>query len=263
LDLELRGKHALVTGASKGIGKAIARALAAEGAEVCVVARDADALEKAAEEIRLVATGEILAVQGDVRDADLFDRVLGRLPPRWGGVDILVNNAGGPPPGSFLDHDGAAWTAALEQSFLAAVRGTKAVVPGMKQRNWGRIVSVASTVALEPTPGMVLSASVRGALVAFSKAIAIELAPHAITSNIVYPAAVHTERTEFFVRRAAEREGRPYDDVLAQRTAAIPARRFATPAEIADAVVFLASPRAAYITGTSIVVDGAQMKGIT
>lgn len=262
MELELKGKVAVVTGASKGMGRAIAAGLAAEGARVCIVARDAGILGAAAEAIRAETSADVLAIPGDVSDPELAQMIVERTTGKWGRLDIVVNNAGGPPPGAFLEHSESAWQQALNANFLSAVRLTKAAVPHMKTKRWGRIVSITSTVAREPTPEMVLSASARAALLAFSKAIAIELAQHNITVNTICPGSVLTGRAESLLQRVAEKEKKSYADVLARSQAGIPIRRFATPKEIADVAVFLASERGSYVTGAALTVDGGLTKGL-
>lgn len=262
MDMSLQGRVALVTGASKGIGKGIASALAAEGCRVCMVARDAQTLDAAAAAVRTSGNAEIITLAGDVGDATLAARATEQLLARWGGVDILINNAAGPPPGSFLEHDEPAWRDALERNFLSVVRFARAAAPGMKQRGWGRIISITSTLAKEPTPQMVLSASARAAVSAFTKAIAVELAPFSVTANVVCPGGVQTERLESLLQLSAEREGKPLDEVRRRSVASIPMQRFASTEEIASLVVFLASQRAAYLTGLSLMADGGLTKGV-
>jgi 3-oxoacyl-[acyl-carrier protein] reductase len=262
MDMSLQGRVALVTGASKGIGKGIASALALEGCRVCMVARDAQVLDAAAAALRASGNPEILALPGDVSDPNLAARVSEQLAARWGGVDILINNAAGPPPGSFLEHDEPAWRDALDRNFLSVVRLVRAVAPGMKQRSWGRIISITSTIAKEPTPQMVLSASARAAVSAFTKAIAVELAPFNVTANVVCPGGVQTERLESLLRLSAEREGKSLEEVRKRSVASIPMQRFASTEEIASLVVFLASQRAAYLTGLSLMADGCLTKSV-
>lgn len=261
MDLGLKGKVAVVTGASKGMGQAIAAGLAAEGARLLMVARTAETLSAAAEAIRKATGADVSVLAGDVADPGLAQKIVDEATAKWGGLDIVVNNAGGPPPGNFLEHDEAAWQQALNINFLSAVRLIKAAAPHMKKKKWGRIVSLTSTVAKEPSPEMVLSAGARAALSAFSKAIAIQLAPDNITVNTVCPGSVMTGRAESLLQRAAEKEKRPYDEILARSQAGIPIRRFATPKEIADLVVFLASERGSYITGATLMADGGLTKG--
>ena len=254
MDLELKGRVALVTGASKGIGKAIALALAGEGAKVCLVSRSEANLAAARDEIK-ARTGVLAAtLAGDVADPALAARAAEQRP------DILVCNAEGPSAGGFLEHDDDAWTVAFQRSLLGTVRLARAAAPPMKERRWGRIINISSILAKEPAPGMVLSATLRGGVSAFAKAIATELAPFGITVNTILPSAVLTERMENLTRDAATRSGRSYEDILEQAKKSIPAGRFSTPAEVADLAVFLCSSRAAYLTGLSIGIDGGAGK---
>ncbi|MBI4449788.1 SDR family oxidoreductase, partial [Candidatus Uhrbacteria bacterium] len=181
---------------------------------------------------------------------------------RWGSLHIVVNNAGGPPSGSFLQHVDTVWETAIHQNLLSVVRMARAVAPLMREQRWGRIISISSTVAKEPTPAMVVSATARAGVSAFTKAIASELAPFGITVNVILPGGVRTERLTSLVRTNAERTGRSYEYLLAERETSIPIGRFAAPEEIANVALFLASEQSSYVTGTSIVVDGALTKGV-
>jgi 3-oxoacyl-[acyl-carrier protein] reductase len=258
MEMGLSGRLALVTGGSKGIGFGIALALAGEGCDVCLVARNEGPLHAAAETIRAKTGKAISTIAGDVADATFIDRIVNEV----AGIDILVSNAAGPPPGSFLAHDDAAWLAAIDQNFLSTVRLVRALAPGMKERGWGRVVSITSTLAKEPTPLMVLSASTRAAVSAFTKAISIELAPFGVTANVVAPGGVQTERLESLMQQTAEREGKTIDEIRARSAASIPMQRFASPDELADLVVFLASERGRYLTGMSLMADGGLTKGV-
>jgi 3-oxoacyl-[acyl-carrier protein] reductase len=262
MDLGLDNKVALVTGASSGIGKATALALAAEGCRVCIVARDPTRLEAAAAEIRATTSAEVIAISGDVADVARMAALLDETRHRLGSIDILVNNAGGPPPGSFLEHDDVRWAETLERNFMSVVRLSRAVAPSMKERRWGRILNVTSTIAKEPTPAMVLSASARAAVSAFTKAISGELAAFNVTANTVCPGGVDTDRVVSLMTQTARREGKPLEEILKRSVAMIPSQRFATAAEIAGLMAFLASEQAAYLTGVSLMADGGLTKGI-
>jgi 3-oxoacyl-[acyl-carrier protein] reductase len=165
--------------------------------------------------------------------------------------------------GSFLEHDGAAWEAAIHINLLSVVRFCKAVTPDMKFKNWGRIISITSTVAKEPSPAMVLSATTRAGVSAFSKTLAIELAQSNISVNVICPGGVLTDRLVGLLQARAEREKRDYQEILLESQASIPAKRFAGPGEIADVILFLASERGGYVNGVSLSVDGALTKAYT
>jgi 3-oxoacyl-[acyl-carrier protein] reductase len=262
MNLNLEGRVALVCGASKGMGLASAQALALQGAKVLMVARNSSALDAATKTIA-ARGGVVEAYAGDVRHPDLAQHAVDRCRELWGPVDILVNNAGGPPMGSFLEHDGTAWEAAIQTNLLSVVRFCKAVAPGMKAKNWGRIISITSTVAKEPSPAMVLSATTRAGVAAFSKTLAIELAEFNISVNVICPGGVLTDRLVGLLQARAERENRDYQDVLLESQASIPAKRFAEPHEIADVILFLASESGGYVNGVSLSVDGALTKAYT
>ncbi len=259
MNLGLEGRVAIVCGASKGMGFASSQALAQHGVKVLMVARDQSALEAAAKAIADEG-GVVEAYAGDVRNPDLAQRTVDRCKELWGPVDILLNNAGGPPMGSFLEHDGGAWEAAIQTNLLSVVRFCKAVAPDMKAKNWGRIISITSTVAKEPSPAMVLSATTRAGVSAFSKALAIELAQFNISVNVICPGGVLTDRLVSLLQARAEREKREYQEILIETQASIPAKRFAEPQEIADVILFLASERGGYVNGVSLSVDGALTK---
>jgi 3-oxoacyl-[acyl-carrier protein] reductase len=262
MNLNLEGRVALVCGASKGMGLASAQALALQGARVLMVGRDPSSLDVAAE---IIASrgGVVKVYAGDVQHPDIAQNAVNLCSELWGPVDILVNNAGGPPMGSFLEHDGTAWNTAIQTNLLSVVRFCKAVAPGMKAKNWGRIISITSTVAKEPSPAMVLSATTRAGVAAFSKALAIELAEFNISVNVICPGGVLTDRLVALLKSRAEREKRNYQDVLLESQSSIPAKRFAKPHEIADVILFLASESGGYVSGVSLSVDGALTKGLT
>lgn len=260
MKMELEGRVALVTGGSKGMGRATAAALAAEGCEICLLARNPGTLEEAAAAITEQTGREVLTVVGDVARAELAQETVDAVMARFARIDILVNNAGGPPMGSFLDHDEAAWNVALRTNFLSVVGFTQAVTPHMMANTWGRVINITSTLAKEPTGRMVLSASARAAVSAFSKSVSAEFAPHNITINTVCPGGVLTDRLVGLIEAGAASSKISYDEQLQASQSLIPMDRFAAPEEIADVIVFLASERGSYVTGVSLMVDGALTK---
>lgn len=260
MEFGLRDRVAIVTGASRGMGFATALAFAREGAKVLMIARRPEVLADAEKTLRNEGA-DVSALVGDVAEPALAARAVERCVSLWGSVHVLVNNAGGPPIGTLLEHDTGAWQSAVETNLMATVRFCRAVVPLMQEQKWGRIVSITSTIAKEPSAQMVLSATTRAGVSAFTKAIASDLAPFNITVNVVCPGGVLTDRLKDLLSARAARENRQYDDLLAESQASIPAQRFATPGEIANVIVFLASDAGGYVNGVSLSVDGALTKG--
>jgi 3-oxoacyl-[acyl-carrier protein] reductase len=262
VDYEIKGKVAIVTGASAGMGKAAALALAKQGVNLVLIARNASRLEDAKTEIAQKTGVDVIALGGSVTEPDLAQKAVSIALARWQTIDILINNAGGPPSGSFLQHDDSAWDAALDQNLKSTIRFTRAVAPHMMEKNWGRIISITSTLAKEPSANMVLSATARAGVSAFSKAISFELAPHGITVNTLCPGGVLTDRLQSLVSSSAQKQNKTFTEVLAQSQSGIPLGRFATPEEFADVMVFLASERGRYLTGTTMMVDGGLTRSI-
>ena len=262
MNLDLTDRVAIVTGASKGIGKAITMSLAEHGARVCLVSRSESALQSAVDEVRAVAKHDPIYHVGNVADAGCAESVVERVRAKYSRVDILVNNAGGPPPGSFLDHSEETWESALRQNLLSVVRFSKAVAPIMIDQKWGRILNITSTIAKEPSAAMVLSATARAGVSAFAKAIAGELAPHGITVNTLAPGGVTTDRLVSLLEEQSKSQDISFEQAMSRAVATVPIGRFATPAEFATVAVFLASEAGAYVTGTTIMVDGGLTRSI-
>ena len=259
MNLKIQGKVALVTGASKGIGLAIVYGLIAEGVSVLLIARNKEVLDKVVFKLKEVG-GDVEGMLGDVSQPDLADLAISFALKKWGRIDILVNNASGPPMGSFLEHSSINWESAIQTNLLSVIRFTKAVSLVMRDNNWGRIVSISSTIAKEPSPAMVLSATTRAGVAAFSKAISTELAPFNITVNVICPGGVLTDRLNSLIKTRSERENREISEILNESQESIPMKRFATPEEIANSVLFLVSESGGYITGVSLAVDGGLLK---
>jgi 3-oxoacyl-[acyl-carrier protein] reductase len=256
MDLGLAGRVAVVGGASQGIGRATAEALAREGARLVVWARREPALAAAAAEIPDATGAEVVAVQGDVRRAEDHEKVVGAALDRFGRVDILVSNDGAPPLGLIEEFDDAAWDWALRQNLMSVVRLARLCLPSMRANRWGRIVSVTAISAKAPIAGFGLSVASWAGLLGFAKTLSREVAAEGITVNTICPGRIDTDLLKRSLRAQAEIEKRPYDAVVEDVVRRIPARRLGRPEEIAAVVAFLASDRAAYLTGTTIQVDG-------
>ncbi|MGA0560983.1 SDR family oxidoreductase [Ancylobacter sp. VNQ12] len=261
MDLELNGRTALVLGAGGGLGRAIARTLATEGARVALADIDAEAL--AATEAAIEATGGVaLPLVWNLADIDACDGHVAAIEAALGPVDILVNNTGGPPPSTAHGVAPASWDAQFRAMVLSVIHLTDRVLPSMRARKWGRIVTSTSSGVVAPIPNLGVSNALRSTLVGWSKTLAREVAADGITANVILPGRIATARIRFLDEQKAKREGRPVDDIIAESTGSIPVGRYGTPEEYADAVAFLASARAAYITGSVIRVDGGYLPNI-
>lgn len=261
MNLGLDGKTALVVGGGSGLGRAVALALAAEGANVVAAGRRADAVERTTELIQS-AGGAAVAVQLDLTDAGTFDSALTGARRRFGGVDILFNSGGGPPPTPAGGQSADLWQRQFESIVLGVIQLTDLVVPGMKERGWGRIITNKSSGVVVPIPNLGLSNAFRLALVGWSKTLARELAPDGITVNVVVPGRILTDRIRELNEAQAAREGTTTADVERASIASIPVGRYGDPAEYAATVAFLAGAHAAYITGSLIRVDGGAIPAI-
>jgi len=242
VDLGLAGKTAIVAASSKGLGKACALALAAEGAQVTVCARTEADLAAAAAEIRSVTGARVLAVPADLATVSGAGAVVAATIAEFGGVDVLVTNSGGPPLGSFADFADDDWVAAFELITLGFVRLVRAVLPHMRSRGWGRIIGIQSTSVKQPVASIDLSNGIRPGIAGLVKAMAPGLARDGITINLVLPGSFRTDRIPA--------------DLVAAAGAAVPVGRLGEPAELGSLVAFLASAQASYITGAAYQIDG-------
>jgi 3-oxoacyl-[acyl-carrier protein] reductase len=260
--LGLTGKVALVAAASRGLGRAVAEELAAEGAALVLCARGAESLARACADIERASRVQVLGVAGDVSSAEDVSRIVAAALERFGRVDILVTNAGGPPAGTFESLSALDWEAATRLTLTSVLNLTRAVLPGMRERRWGRILNVTSIAVKQPVESLMLSNSLRAAVTGFARTLANEVAADRITVNNLLPGYTRTERVEELARAAAAREGVSESAARSRWEAEIPMRRLGEPREFAALAAFLASERASYITGTSITVDGGWVRSL-
>jgi 3-oxoacyl-[acyl-carrier protein] reductase len=263
MDLRIRNKTALVTGAGGGLGRAIAIALAREGVNVVLADINASALEEAVNAVQ--ATGsEALALvwEWDIGDLPLVDARVGAIEERFGTVDILINNTGGPPPTPASGQPAELWEKHFRSMVMSVIAITDRVLPGMRAKQWGRVVTSASSGVIAPITGLAISNALRMSLVGWSKTLAREVGREGITANVVVPGRIGTDRIRFLDEAKAKREGRTVESVSSESTASIAVGRYGKPEEYADAVVFLASANASYTTGSVMRVDGGLITSV-
>ena len=256
MDLDLSERHVLVTAASRGIGRAAAEGFLAEGARVTICARDGDALQATSAQLARVCGDSIYAVQADVTDPDQIRALYEAACGRFGPVQILVNNAGGPAPGTHETIADEDWATAFDLTLRSAVRLTNLVLPTMKSAGWGRVVNISSYSVRQPIDNMMLSNSLRLSVLGWAKTLATEVAPYGILVNTVCPGWTDTGRVASLLDSQSVAQGKPAMDIRSDIAATIPLRRIASPEEIANVILFLASNAASYLTGTAIPVDG-------
>jgi 3-oxoacyl-[acyl-carrier protein] reductase len=262
MNLGIAGKTAIVSAASRGIGRAVAIGLAKEGVNLVICARNEAGLINTANEIENSYQVKILPVVADLTKANDVKDLVNAAVDRFGWVDILITNAGGPPTGpslSFTDQD---WEYAMILNLLSTVRLCREVIPIMKEQRWGRIVNLVSIAAKQPLENMILSNSIRAAVLGLAKTLSQELAPYNINVNNICPGWVLTDRLQAIIKKRAEEQHKAYEKILAELTTTIPVKRCGKPEEVADLAIFLASERSSYITGTTIQVDGGLVKGL-
>jgi 3-oxoacyl-[acyl-carrier protein] reductase len=261
MDLGIKGKTALVLGAGGGLGSAIALALAAEGANVALADISAEALQVSVEAVK--GTGvRAIGLEWDLADLQVIEANVARIEAELGAVDILVNNTGGPPPTPAAGQAAEHWERHFQSMVLSVIKITDRVLPNMRERQWGRVVTSTSSGVIAPIANLGISNALRSALLGWSKTLAREVGRDGITSNIVLPGRVATGRIRFLDEQKAAREGRTVEQVSAESTASIALGRYGEPDEYGRVVAFLASTAAAYVTGSVIRVDGGLIASI-
>jgi 3-oxoacyl-[acyl-carrier protein] reductase len=261
MDLGLKGRVALVCGASKGIGFATAELMAREGAAVAICSRDAASIASAAE--RLAPTGAtVLSIAADLSTMDGISAVVAATTARFGRVDVLVTNTGGPPTGMAISHDWSAWEKASELLLRSAVELTRAFIPGMRERQWGRVVGITSFAVKRPVSSLVLSNALRAAVTGYYRTLADEVAADGVTVNTVLPGYTDTERLDALATATTARTGVTRESVFDGWKAETPARRLGKPEELAAVIAFLASEPAGFVTGQAICVDGGAIRSL-
>ncbi len=261
MDLGLKGQVAMVTAASKGLGKAAAKALATEGARIAMCARS-EVIDLTAEEIRQETGAEVLAVRADVTRQEDIERFVRQTLDRFGQIDILIVNAGGPPPGGFLDLKPEDWEGAVNLTLMSAVRLCYAVVPHMLERGSGSIVTTQSYSVKQPIPHLILSNALRLAVIGMMKTLANELGPRGIRVNSINPAWTWTERVQQLMADRAKRNGTTIEEEAARVAEQIPLGRMGTVEEYGKTIAWLASPAASFIHGHALMFDGGAVKAV-
>ena len=262
MDLGISGKRAFVTGASQGIGRAIAEALAAEGVKVIISSRNRDKCAEQALNIAQKYNTEAHGISCDLSNSEDIERAVNMVQDLYGGVDILVNNTGGPPFGAISKVDVKTWRDQFESMVLSVFRLTDLILPGMRAQTWGRVIIVSSTGVVEPIPELGISNTLRVSLANWAKTLSYEIAKNNITINMLMPGRIGTERLENLYKMNMERTGKTIEQVKEDVASVIPIGRVGRPEEFASLAVFLASENASYITGTATPIDGGLTRSI-
>jgi 3-oxoacyl-[acyl-carrier protein] reductase len=260
MDLGLKGKRALVCGGSKGLGYSAAEALAKENADVYILGRDETALNEAVVQLKKLGSGQVHCLSCDLVKEEGREAIIKSIETGWGGIDVLVHNVGGPKPTLVLDTDIADWKEGFERLFLSVVQLNHAFIPGMKARNWGRVVTVTSLSVVEPIQMLAVSNALRSASTAMSKTLSDEVARFGITVNCVAPGIISTDRTRELAKARIGKSGQSMEDYEAEQAKIIPAGRVGRPDEYGAVVCFLCSDQASYVTGSTIYVDGGKRR---
>jgi 3-oxoacyl-[acyl-carrier protein] reductase len=260
MDLGIRGKRALVLGASQGLGFGVASAIAAEGADVVLSSRDEQRLRAAADELARKRGVRTAICPCDFGSADEVEAMAQSALAAFGGIDILINNTGGPPAGDVTSIDIGTWYRQFDTMVMSLLRVTGRLLPAMRARRWGRILTIASSSVVQPIPHLGISNTLRAALVTWSKSLATEVAADGVTVNVILPGRIRTQRVEELDRLTAQRQNKSMDDIVRQSQAAIPIGRYGTIEEFGAVAAFLVSERASYVTGSSVRVDGGLIR---
>lgn len=258
----MNDRVALITGASSGLGFAAARAIARRGARVAIASRGGEKLDAARERLQAEASADVIAVPADVRDAEALARLTAEVERQLGPIDILVANGGGPPSKPALEVTEEDWQVAIPLALLFVPRLCRLVLPGMRERRWGRIVAINSVSSRQPIAGLALSNSLRPAVLGYLKTLSQEVAGDGVTVNAVLPGYTLTERQDELANAAAARTGRTREEIIAGWIGNTPAGRMAEPDEIGAMVGFLCSPEASYVTGQAVTVDGGYVRSL-
>jgi 3-oxoacyl-[acyl-carrier protein] reductase len=261
VDLGIRGRVALVCGASRGIAYAAAEALAQDGADLAIVSRKRDAVESAAHRLRAMGT-RVVPIVADLSTAEGIAHTVEATRTAFGRADILITNTGGPPTGSAIGHEWSTWERASELLLRSVVELTRAFVPGMRERKWGRIVGITSFAVKQPVASLVLSNSLRAAVTGYFRTLAEEVGPDNVTVNSVLPGYTATERLDELAEATMKRTGVTREQVFARYVAETPAARIGEPREVAAMIAFLASDPAGFVTGQAICVDGGAARSL-
>ncbi len=262
MDLGLEGRVALVTAASRGLGRAVATELAREGARVVISSRNEKMLASTAAEVGEETGGEVDYFPADLSAEGQLEALVSHAADRFGGMDILVNNTGGPPAGGFDDFGDEAWRQAFELILMSLVRAVRAVLPFMRDRGSGRIVNIASSSIKQPIENLILSNTFRAGLAGLAKSLSFELAPYGILVNTLGPGRISTQRSASIDESTAQTQGVSVEEVRGRVEAQIPVGRYGSPEELARVAAFLASPANGYVTGQAILVDGGMVKAL-
>ncbi len=262
MDLDIKGKIALVAASTRGLGRGCAQALASEGCRVAVCSRNQTAAQEAAMDIAAQSGSEVLGFAADMRLEEDIDRLVKQVINSLGHPDILVTNAGGPPPGTFETTPLPDYQKALELNLMSAVHLVHQLYPAMKNNRWGRIIAITSISVKQPISNLLLSNMARAGLTGFLKTVSTELAPYGITVNALLPGTHETSRINQLVQDRAMREGKSEEELYQEMVASVPCKTIGDPADFGAAAAFLAGRQARYITGQNLLIDGGKYGGL-